>query len=164
MKNKNSKTVTDAFSNILSTSKRLPLKLKSVRGSEWYICVLHNFLKLKNIHHFSGFTNKSPSRAEGLIRTIGNLFKKPVFEKGKAYWLSKIPSVIKKYNNTKQNSTKMIPIQVSTKSKKIVYSNLRDDRVRQKPKFKLGQLVRTADIKRFFSKGDATIEVIYSIQ
>ena len=29
-------------------------------------------------------------------------------------------------------------------------------RVKQTPKFKLGQLVRTSDIKRIFSKGDST--------
>ena len=39
---------------------------------------------------------------------------------------------------------------------KEVYSNLKDRREVQKPKFKLGQLVRTADIKRVFSKGDST--------
>ena len=31
---------------------------------------------------------------------------------------------------------------------KLVYSNLRDDTQKRKPKYKLGQLVRTADIKR----------------
>ena len=41
--------------------------------------------------------------------------------------------------------------------KKEVYSNLRDDRVKLKRKFKLGQLVRTADIKNVFSKVDSTI-------
>ena len=40
--------------------------------------------------------------------------------------------------------------------KEKVCSNLQDRRVRQKPKFKFGQLVRTADIKRVFSKGDST--------
>ena len=51
----------------------------------------------------------------------------------------------------------MTPIQASKKSnEKLVYSNLQDRRVRQQPKFKLGQLVRTADIKRVFSKGDST--------
>ena len=39
---------------------------------------------------------------------------------------------------------------------KEVYSNLRDDREKQSPKFQLGQLVRTAHIKRVFSKGDNT--------
>ena len=41
-------------------------------------------------------------------------------------------------------------------SEKIVYSNLKDNREIRRPKFKLGQLVRTADIKKVFSKGDST--------
>ena len=51
----------------------------------------------------------------------------------------------------------MTPIQASKKTnEKIVYSNLIDKREIQKPKFKLGQLIRTADIERVFSKGDST--------
>ena len=51
----------------------------------------------------------------------------------------------------------MTPVQASRKSnEKIVYSSLRDDRQKQRPKYKLGQLVRTADIKKVFSKGDST--------
>ena len=41
----------------------------------------------------------------------------------------------------------MTPIQASKKSnEKEVYSNLKDNREVRKPKFNLGQLVRTADI------------------
>ena len=48
----------------------------------------------------------------------------------------------------------MTPVQAGKKSnERKVYSNLRDDRVKQKPKFKLGELVCTADLKRVFSKG-----------
>ena len=51
----------------------------------------------------------------------------------------------------------MTPNQASKKSNgRKVYSNLQNRRVRQKPKFKLGNLVRTADIKKVFSKGDST--------
>ena len=51
----------------------------------------------------------------------------------------------------------MTPIQASKKSnEKEIYSNLQDRRVRQQPKYKLGQLVRTADIEKIFSKGDST--------
>ena len=51
----------------------------------------------------------------------------------------------------------MTPIQASKKSnQKLVYNNLKDDREVQKPKFNLGQFVRTADIKKVFSKGDST--------
>ena len=55
------------------------------------------------------------------------------------------------------SSTKMTPIQASKKSnEKEVYSNLQNKRKKLNPKFNLGQLVRTADIKRVFSKGDST--------
>ena len=80
-----------------------------------------------------------------------------MFLAGEASWINELPSVIKQYNNTIHHSTKMKPIDASKKSKeKIVVSNLQDKRVKQKPKFKLGDLIRTADIKRVFSKGDST--------
>ena len=51
----------------------------------------------------------------------------------------------------------MTPVQASKKSnEKLVYSNLQNRRDKQLPKFILGQLVRTADIKKVFSKGDST--------
>ena len=157
LKNKYSQTITNEFSNILTTSKRKRLKIESDRGSEFYNSIFQNFLKSKNVQHYSRFTDKGPSIAERVIRTIRNLLKKPVFEKGKADWLSDLPSITKKYNNTIHHSTKMKPIDASEKSnQKLVNNNLKDDRQKQKPKYKLGDLVRTADIKRVFSKGDST--------
>ena len=80
-----------------------------------------------------------------------------MFLAGNADWISELPSVIKQYNNTIHQSTKLTPIQASKKSsEKIVYSNLQDKRRKLDPKFKSVQLVRTADIKRVFSKGDLT--------
>ena len=157
LKNKNSHTITDEFSNTLSTPKRKPLKLESDRGSEWYDSIFQNFLRSKNIQHFSRYTDKGPSRAERVIKTVRSLLKKPVFEKGNADWLSEFSSVVNKYKNSIHHSIKMTPVQASKKSnEKLVYANLQDQRVKQPPKIKLGQLVRTADIKRVFSKGNST--------
>ena len=157
LKNKYSQTITNEFSNILTNSKRKPLKLESDRGAEFYNSIFQNFLKSKSIHHYSRFTDKGPSIAERVIQTVRNLLKKPVFEKGNADWLSELPSVIKKYNNTIHSSTKMTPTQASKQSnEKLVYTSLLDKRVKQRPKFELGDLVRTADIKQVFSKGDST--------
>ena len=51
----------------------------------------------------------------------------------------------------------MTRTQASKKSnEKLVYNNLQDRRIKRQPKFKLGQLVRTADIKKVLSKGDST--------
>ena len=157
LKNRNSQTITNEFSNVIMTSKRKPIKIESERGSEFYNCIFQHFLQPKSIHHYSRYTDKGLSIAERVIHTLRNLLKKPVFEKGKADWLSELSSITKQYNNTIHHSIKMTPIQASKKSnEKIVYNNLKDNREIQKPKFKLGQLVRTADIKRVFSKGDST--------
>ena len=73
--------------------------------------------------------------------------KKRIFLAGNADLLSELPSVIKQYNITIHHSIKMTPVQASKKSnEKSVFDNLRDDRQKQRPKFKLGDLVRTADI------------------
>ena len=157
LKNIDSQTITNEFSNILTTSKRKPPKIESDRGSEFYNSIFQNFLKSKSIHHYSRFTDKGPSIAERVIRTRRNLLKKPVFLAGNADWLSELRSVIKQYNNTIHHSIKMKPIDASKKSnQKIVYNNLKDDRKIRKPKFILGYLVRTSDIKKVFSKGDST--------
>ena len=85
-----------------------------------------------------------------------NLLKK-VFLAGKASWINELPSVVKQNNNTIHQSIKMTPIEASkTFIEKEVSSNLKDKREIQRPKFKLGDLVRTADSKKVFSKGDST--------
>ena len=51
----------------------------------------------------------------------------------------------------------MTPIQASLKKNEgYVYKNLLDKRKRVKPKFQVNDLVRRADLKRTFSKGDTT--------
>ena len=87
-------------------SRRSPLKIESNRGAEFYNSTFQNFLKNKNIQHYSRFTNEGPSIAERVIRTVRNLLKKPVFEKRNDSWISEFPSVIKKYNNTRHSSIK----------------------------------------------------------
>ena len=157
LKSKYGRTITDEISKILSSSKRSPVKIESNRGSEFYNSILQNFVKSKNVQHYSRFTDKGPSVAECVIRTVRNFLKKPVFLAGNADRLFELPSVIKQFKNTIHHSIKMTPNEASKKSKeRKVYSNLQDRRVRQKPKFKLGQPDRTADIKGVFSKGDST--------
>ena len=129
MKMKNSKTITDEFSKILTKSKPKLLIIESDRGAEWYNSVFQNFLKLKNIQHHSRLTDKVPSIAERVFRTIRSLIKKPVFLAGNANWLSEITSVNKQYNNTIHHSITMTPIQSSKKeNEKVVYNNLKDNR------------------------------------
>ena len=73
----NNKRVFKNFNNI----KTKPLKLESDRAAKFYNTVFQNFLKLKIINHYSRFSDKGPSIAERVIRTIGNLIKKTSLRK-----------------------------------------------------------------------------------
>ena len=139
LKNKDSQTITNEFSNISKISKRKPIKIESDRGAKFYKSSFQNFLTLKNIHHCSRFTDNGPSIAERVIRTIRRFLKKPVFEKGRADWLSELPSVVKQYNNKIHSSIKLTPNQASKKTNgKLAFTNLQNRRVKQKPEFNLG--------------------------
>ena len=118
LKNKYSQSITNDFSNILTTSKRKLLKIESDRGSELYNSIFQNFLKTKNFQHYSRFTDKGPLIAERVLRLVGNLLKKPVFLARNADWLTELPLVIKKYNNTIHSSKKRFLIKLLTNQMK----------------------------------------------
>ena len=157
MKNKYAQSITDAFSQIIKTSRRKPNLLETDDGKEYVNKTFNEFLINHNIKRSSRNTSLGAVFAERFNRTVRNLLKKPVFEKGRADWLPELPPIVKQYNNTIHHSIKMTPIQASKKSnERKVHSNLKDNREVRKPKFKLGKLVRTADIERDFSKVDST--------
>ena len=157
LKDKYAQSITDAFSQIIKTSRRKPNLLETDDGKEYVNKIFNAFLINHNNKRYFRTTALGAVFAERFNRTICNLIKKPVFVERRADWLSELPSVIKQYNNTTHHSIKMTPFQASKKSnEKLVYSNLQDRRVTQQAKFKLGQLVRTADFKRVISKGDST--------
>ena len=116
LKNKKVQTKTDEFSIFSTISKRRPVKLESDRGGEFRNSILQNFLKRKHNRHYSRFTDKGPSIAERVIRTIRNLLKKQIFLKRNSDWLNDLPSVVKIYNNTIHSSIKMTPNQASKKA------------------------------------------------
>ena len=157
LKNKYASTIKDSFNQIITNSKRKPNLIETDEGKEFANKIFETYLKSQNIKRYSRYSSKGAVFAERFNRTIRNLLKKPVFENGDANWIDIIDSIIKKNNNTVHSSTKMTPIQASkvTNQKKVL-NNLQDKRSTQKPKFKLGDLVRTADIDSTFAKGDTT--------
>ena len=157
LKNKNAQTIKDSFENILITSKRKPNLIESDRGKEFYNNIFQDFLNKNNIKLYSRNSSYGAVFAERFNRTIRDLLKKIVFELGDAKWIDILPTITKQYNNRIHSSTKLSPIQASLKKNEgYVYKNLLDKRMKIKPKFQLNDLVRTADLKKTFSKGDTT--------
>ena len=81
LKNKYSQSITNDFSNILTSSARSADKIESDRGKERCNYVSQKFLKGKNRHRYSRSTDKCPKIVERVIRTIRNLLGKPIFRK-----------------------------------------------------------------------------------
>ena len=157
LKNKNAQTIKDSFENILINSKRSLNLIETDRGKEFYNNIFQDFLNKNDIKLYSRNTSLGAVFAERFNRTIRDLLKKIVFERGDANWIDVLPTITKQYNNRIHSSTKLSPKDASLKKNEgYVYKNLLDKRKKVKPKFQINDLVRTADLKRTFSKGDTT--------
>ena len=157
LKNKNAQTKKDSFESILINSKRKPGLIESDRGKEFYNIIFQDLLNKNNIKLYSRNSSYGAVFAERFNKTIRDLLKRPVFEKGDGNWIDVLQTITKKYNNRIHSSTKLSPKDASLKKNEgYVYKNLLDKRKKVKPKFQINDLVRTADLKRTFSKGDTT--------
>ena len=157
LKNKNAHTIKDSFEKILISSKRKPNLIETDRGKEFYNNIFQEFLNKNNIKLYSRNSSYGSVFAERFNRTIRDLLKKPVFEKGEGKWIDILQTITKQYNNRIHSSTKLTPIQASLKKNEgIVYKNFLDKRKKVTPKFQINDLVRTADLKKTFSKGYTT--------
>ena len=154
---KNARTIKDSFEVIIINSKRNLNLIESDRDKEVYNSFFQKFLNNNNIKHYCRNTSSDAVFAERFIRTIRDLLKRPVFEKGVGNWKFTLPTKTKQYNNRVHSSTKLTPIQSSFKKNQgFAYKNLLDKRKKVKPKFQKRDLLRTTDSKKTFSKGDTT--------
>ena len=157
LKNKNAQTIKDSFENILMNSKRKPNLIESDRGKEFYNNIFQDLLSKINIKLYSRNTSYGAVFAEKFNRTIRDLLKRPVFEKGESNWIDVLPTITKQYNNRIHSSTKLSPKDASLKKNEgFVFKNLLDKRKKIKPKYQINDLVRVADLQKTFSKGDTT--------
>ena len=118
---------------------------------------MQDFFNRKNNKLYSRNTPVGAVFAERCNRTITDLFKKPVFERGDANWTDILPTITKQCFNGVHSSTKLRPIQASLKKDEgYVYNIVLDKREKAKPKFQVNDLVRTANSKKTSSKSDTT--------
>ena len=157
LRNKNAQTIKDSIENTLISSKRRPNLIESDRGKEFYNNIFQDFLNKNNIKIYSRNSSFGSVFAERFNRTTRNLLKKIVFEQGDAKWIDVLPTITNQNINRIHSSTKLTPIQASVKKNEgFVYRNLLEKRKKINPKFQVDDLIRTADLKKTFSKVDMT--------
>ena len=157
LKNKNTQTIKDSLENFLINSKRSPNLIEPNRRKDFYNNIFQDFLNKNNIKIYSRNTYLRAVFAERFNKSIRDLLKRPVFERGDANWIDVLATITKQYKNRVHSSTKLSPKDASLKQNEVfAYNNFLDKRKKIKPKFQINDLVRTADLKKTFSKSDMT--------
>ena len=156
LKNKKGETVAKAFNKIFK-SGRLPRKIWTDRGTEFYNKDVNQLLSEKGIQLYSTQNEQKSSVVERWIRTIKTRMWKTFTANNNTVYYDKLDKIVEDYNNTKHRSIRMTPREASNpKNSAQVYFNLYGNQWEPKAtaKFKIGDKVRISKYKRaVFDKG-----------
>ena len=156
LKDKSTKNVCDAFSHILSTSKRKPDKLRTDKGKEFVNKEFKNLLKERGIVFFTSQNEdiKCPV-VERFNRTLKNKMFRYFTEKRTNTWINVLDKLVSNYNNTVHRSIKEKPVNVTFQNERAVYNTLYPEMrsKTRKPTYKIGDHVRISKFKQKFAKG-----------
>ena len=169
LKNKEGKTVVKAFKTIFEEG-RIPKKLWTDKGKEFYNKDMDDLRKLHEIELYSTENEEKSSIAERWIRTMKKKMFKYFTDNNTYKYIDVLPDLVEDYNNTVHSSTKLTPVEASKEKNELkVWRNLYPDRYktsRLNPKFSVGDEVRITKKKKVFEKGYTTrwTEEIFTIK
>eukprot|EP00732_Lithocolla_globosa_P002486 Lithocolla_globosa_v1_NODE_1648_length_2420_cov_156.284144.p1 type:complete len:277 gc:universal NODE_1648_length_2420_cov_156.284144:1493-663(-) len=126
LKNKTAKSVVNAFTEIFEESGRVPQKIQTDDGSEFFNKDIKALFDKYNIHLFSTNSELKATIVERFNRTLKEkMFK--YFELTQSFrYLDALPTLLKNYNNSYHSSIKMKPTEVTESNSSEVCKNLYD--------------------------------------
>ena len=110
---------------------------------------MKSWLEKNDIEMYSTHNEEKSVVAERFIRTIKNKIYKHVISISKNVYINKLDDIVNEYNNTKNTTTKMKPIDVKVNT----YIDFGKEVNDNDPKFKVGDHVRISKYKNIFAKG-----------
>ena len=147
LKDKKGLSIVNAFQGILKKSNRKPNEMWVDKGSEFYK-VMKSWLEKNDIEMYSTHNGEKSVVAERFIRTIKNKIYKHMTSISKNVYIDKLDDIVHKYNNKKQRTIKMTPIDVKDNAYIDFGKEINDN----DPKFKVGDHVRISKYKKIFAK------------
>ncbi len=154
LKNKTGKEVTKAFESILKEN-RVPQKLQTDKGTEFFNKNFQQLMKKYDIHHFATASDVKASVVERFNRTLrGRMTRFLTAINSKRYY-NILQDLIDGYNASYHKSIKMRPLDVHKENEADVFNNLYGKMRKDAPvfKYKIGDLVRVSKVRNVFSKG-----------
>ena len=150
LKDKTSNTVTHAFQSL----RKLPKKLWTDKGKEFYNKVFQSFLKHNNVMLYSTFNEGKAVVVERFNRTLKDMMWKKFTVQDNQKWVQLLPELVDKYNNSYHSGIRLTPKEAYENPEKIQNINYRHKNVyNKKSKFKVGDKVRIFKWKSIFEKG-----------
>ena len=110
---------------------------------------MKSWLENNDIEMYSTHNEGKSVVAERFIRTIKNKIYKHITSISKNVYIDKLDDIVNEYNNTKDRTTKMKPIDVKNNIYIVFGKEVNDN----DPKFKVGNHVRISKYKNIFAKG-----------
>ena len=148
LKDKRGSSIVNAFQKKIS-KERKPNKLWADQGGEFYNNLFKRFLKINNTQMYSTYNEGKSAVVERFIRTLKNKIFKHMTADSKNVYFDVLDDFLNKYNNTVHRTLKMKPIDVTSDS----YAEYKEGSNVTKPKFKIGDHVRSSKYENIFAKG-----------
>lgn len=157
MKSKSGLETTEAFINILKrSSPRVPQKLQTDKGTEFYNKHFKALMKKNAIVLYSTESDNKAAIAERFVRTLKELIYRYLEHSGTTKYVDQLQNLLQTYNSTYHKTIGMSPSEVKEENLNRVlgtlYSHLWQSPAR-KLKFKIGDKVRLSNLKHPFRKG-----------
>jgi Integrase core domain/Chromo (CHRromatin Organisation MOdifier) domain len=170
IKNKTGDEIVAAFTRIFTDYKRIPNKIQTDAGTEFYNSKVKKLFKENKIDLFSTKSDLKASIIERFNRTLKEKMWKVFSERNIYKWIDFLQDLVENYNTSYHRSIKMTPNEASkSENEPKVHENLFETEKIIKPgKFKIGDKVRIARYKSRFDKGympnyTTEIFVIYKV-
>ena len=149
LKDKKGISIVNVFNKIIKQCNKKPIKIWVDQGGEFYNNVFKKWLSDNDIIMYSMYNEGKSVVAERFIRTLKNKLHKDMTATGKNVYYDVLDDVVNKYNNTKNSTIKMKPIDVKDNNKRVYVDEHNEKDIR----FKVGDRVRISKFKNIFAKG-----------
>lgn len=156
LKTKQGKEVADAIADIFETSGRIPKRIQTDQGKEFYNAPVKRLLQEHNIELFSVMSPKKCALVERWNRTLKSKMWKYFTSRNTYKWLEVLPKLVHAYNHSKHRTIKMKPADVNKENAILVWERLYGNDERHKRTIKnidKGDTVRISKVKGQFEKG-----------
>jgi hypothetical protein len=157
MKTKKGTDTAKAFAKILAKSRRVPEKLQTDKGVEFYNKNFNAVLCKHNIVLYSTESDKKAAIAERCIKEVKKLIYRYLSTYQTNRYIDQLQSIMDTYNSTLHSSIGMAPMQVNESNLeqvlKNLYGHLWASDYKHRPLFKVGDNVRISISRNLFTKG-----------